>query len=42
MSLLHPVITEDNTCVLELPHVTQQTSGTWEGESGKDSKIPPQ
>ena len=34
MSLLHPVMTEDNTCVLELPHATQQTSGTWEGESG--------
>ena len=34
MSLLHPIQTEDNTCVIQLTDVTDLVSGTWEGESG--------
>ena len=34
MSLLHPLQTEDNTCVIQLTDVTDLVSGTWEGESG--------
>ena len=38
ISLLQPLVTEDNTCVIQLTAVTDLVSGTWEGESGFTEK----
>jgi len=38
ISLLQPLPTEDNTCVIQLTDVTDLVSGIWEGESGFTEK----
>merc|ERR1719433_2606235 len=32
-SLLHPVLTEDNTCTVQLLNITPEVAGTWEADS---------